>query len=336
MGQYDLYISGAKIIKERYPELWHLSFPRHIVPPNGYANTKVAGASVASELLMSVSMPKHEFNKTMVDTVLIAWKLAELQVPTFFVGQDIIEDLAQSEPPADLILSELNWPHDGMIFMLPERFQRAYFKRVVPFVALAKQPSGKQNPPACVTKVLPASPAIGIEIPGRHAMIFTAPIFFTPDKPVDYAGSWPTDARVGDVIADPMFYDSTNENEIGYLPNSCVPMKEEDIELTNKIFMVGLWLLMLLNSEPQHLQMGVVTCKRKQKSAHEAKGESDLWSPNFIGRAYVRSESQGGTHASPRAHSRRAHWTHQAHGPQRSLRTLKWIKRTMVNVKVEA
>lgn len=321
------------MLSQRYPALWRICFPRHYVPPNGYPNTKVAATSTAGQLLGSV---EGRMNKTMVDTVLISWKLVELGMPTFFVGHDIIADLAQSEPPADMRLNELHWPHDAMIFMLPESFQRSYFHRVVPFVAIARQPTGRLEPPAIVQRVLPDSPPIGIEVTGNHTMIFTAPIFFSPQKPVDYAGSWPIDAVVGDVVRDPQFYDSTESNATGFLNDVEVPLKEEDIELTNKIFMVGLWLLMLLNAEPQHLELGAVACARKPKHAHDPKGSNDLWSPNLIGRAYRRVEWQGGTHASPRAHSRRAHWTHVAHGPGRTLRTLRWIKRMMVNVKREA
>src|SRR5262249_37412201 len=44
-------------------------------------------------------------------------------------------------------------------------------------------------------------------------------------------------------------------------------------------------------------------------------GQREFWTPNFIGLNYrVRREPCGGTHAGPRFHWRKGHWTHQPIG----------------------
>jgi len=329
MGQYDLYIKGAQVLREKFPDLWKLAQPRHYVSPQGYANIKCVSTSLVGQMLMTVSKTQEEYDKVMITTTCIMWKLVEQGVPIFYIGQNLIEDLAQSEPPKDMALSELEWPHEAMIFMLPEQFQQQYFRRCVPFICIARQPAEDAYPPPNLLRVLTMKRCMKIDIRTKFLVLFSAPIFYTPMKPVDYAISCKAEDTVSSVVSDTVFYDGTDDNRKGWLSPDDIPTREEDIELNTKIFLTGLWIMMLLNAEPQHVEMGTITCARKAKS-HD--GKADLWSPNMIGRSYARKEL-GGTHASPRAHIRRGHWHHIVYGAGRAGRRLTWIKRHFVGVK---
>ena len=137
-------------------------------------------------------------------------------------------------------------------------------------------------------------------------------------------------ATVGDIVVNPIFIDSTQpDNRPDYL--EIVPTREEDIELLSKMFQVSLWLMMVMNAEPQWIEPHTVSCHRKPSKAHDDGWARDLWYPNFLGRNYtLPTIPLGGTHASPRYHPRRGHWTHQPYGPKSTLRKLKWLRRMFV------
>jgi hypothetical protein len=333
----------AKQVKANNPGLWRVLLPRHIVPPPGYVSPVIAAGCFASELELAarISRGTVKATKPQVDCVLMTWAAAEAGMPTYFVGHDLITDLALSDVMQDLRLGELEWPHDAMLFFLPERFQKAFFGRGVPFVGVCRIPAGLQPVPECVRRVVPPGMVdfgISAEYSGQWAYVFYAPVMFNDGKSVEYSGSWPMDKPVGDCLKEPEFIDGTYGNESRFLPPTEVPSEAEDLELLNKIFAVTLWMLLLLNGEPEQVELGAVTCVRKKSrkaaEAGQEKAEDDLWSPNVIGWRYSSpKEALGGTHASPRAHPRRGHWTRQPYGPGRTLRKPVWIKRLMVGVR---
>jgi len=73
-------------------------------------------------------------------------------------------------------------------------------------------------------------------------------------------------------------------------------------------------------------------CERKEKVRHGHLVKEALWKPAWFGEHYAirREASLGGTHASPRLHFRRGHFTNQPYGPKSTLRKKLWIDPILV------
>jgi len=331
----------AQMIEDEAGEsVWKLVYPRRYVPPQGYANPRWNSALL--EVYMHFMDNPHP-NKVEVDCILCAWQILKNLVPTFFVGQDFAESLVQTEPPENLTIRELQWPFDGMCFMLPEKFQMDYLGVHVPFVRMALQETGPQPAPERVKKFYPWAPTFGISADayGEKAFIITFTAMYD-DKPVDYSGSFSdldtlhkmmTDQRYQDFCVDP---ESAKEMEIVAQTNTV-----EDMKLIKKVIALCGHLLLAMNAVPEQIEHEFMLRPPKLRNGVVVK--SELWSPNFIGRKYTWLRESGasqGTHASPRLHPRRGHWRHQPIGPRfedKSKRQSKviWIRPMLVGAKTE-
>ena len=98
----------------------------------------------------------------------------------------------------------------------------------------------------------------------------------------------------------------------------------EDKLFSKKMVRLAITLVMLMSARPALVE----TPTKNGPPATAGKASRKLAAPNWVGRTYrsARSESAGGTHASPHVHWRRGHWRHQAHGPKLSLRKDLWIE----------
>ena len=142
------------------------------------------------------------------------------------------------------------------------------------------------------------------------------------------------DKNIGEVLKTTTFVDATDNNALEFIDPDIAPTSAEDIVICNKIFSIAVWMLLAMEAEPEHISPCELIRPEKIKRGRVVKEE--LWSPNFVGRSYVWDrEPQGGTHASPRMHRRRGHWTHQPFGPGRTQRKLIRIAPCWVNMKKE-
>jgi hypothetical protein len=277
-------------------------------------------------------------NKVEIDTILSSWQICKALVPTYFVGKEFSEALVNTTPPENLVISELQWPHEGMVFALHEDFQWSYFKRCVPFLRVATHPTGKQPAPLLVKRVYPRAPDFGIseEKYGENCFIVTATVMFG-DKPVDYSASFPDTESVGRMMNDQQYQNfcvdpiSAREMEIIAATNTM-----EDMELLKKIIALAAHLLLAMNAVPEHIEKPVIIWPEREKVRRKHAEREWVWTPHFLGRHYRWEQervSLGGTHASPRMHPRVGHWRHQPHGPGRTQKKLLWIKPMLVGAK---
>lgn len=341
----DILREAYAHLKAASPEVMKLVYPRRIVPPQGFPNPLGNGVALACHL--SFNRPDHPLNPTMVKCLLIAWKLAELGSPVYFVGHDLATALAMTDAPDESFpMDQLKWPHDALTFVLPDKFSIAYFGRRVPFLRVARQPSRKMDPPECVTAVAPQWEAVGIQskMAGDDAVLVGATVMYRSKRnageefPVDFAFSCSSCEKIGDVIKSHEFIDDAKFGEqmhviepfVSYVEDETT--EEQDLELTNRMVALGLQLVMAMTALPQHIQMGAMARPAKIKRGEIVRDE--LWNPNVFGGAYILHRPKApaeGTHASPRLHRRRGHWrTKQRYGPNNSLVKCVWIEPTWI------
>jgi hypothetical protein len=340
-NRFAMLEATAKMIEEEAGVgVWRTVYPRRYVPPAGYANPRWNSALL--EVYMHF-MDNPKPNKVEIDCILCGWQIIKNLVPTFFVGQEFAESLVQTEPPENLTIRELQWPFEGMCFVLPEKFQMDYLGVHVPFVRMAIHKTGPQPAPERVKKFYPWAPTFGIseEKYGENAFIITFTAMYD-DKPVDYSGSFSdldtidrmmTDQKYQDFCVDPV---SAKEMEIVAQTNTV-----EDMILIKKVIALCAHLLLAMNAVPEQIEADHMLRPPKLKNGVVVKQE--LWAPRWIGRTYTWNRDRvnhGGHHASPRLHPRRGHWRRQQIGPrvedkkQRQSKVI-WIKPMLVGAKPE-
>lgn len=324
------------------PKRWAVVCPRSYANQPGYFNPRLDSGFMAIYLeFMAASRP----NKVEIDCILSSWKICENLVPTFFVGQEFAEALVCTQPPENMVLGDLKWPFDGMVFVLPEKFQREHFGTLVPFVRAARMPARLHRPPPMIQEAYGTNRGFGLEDSdyGEYAIIVTATVM-EHGRPVDYSGSFRDKDSLGmmmsDARYDKFYKDQERALQLGYTD---LGSDTKDLELLKKIIALVGHLLLAMNAVPEQIEAPTVVFPLKEKVQKRTPTKNWTWNPHFLGRHYRWQREKvehGGTHASPRLHPRIGHWRHQLIGPRfedRSLRQHKviWIRPTLVGAKPE-
>ena len=315
-----------------FPMTAKLCHPRHIIPPSGYFNPKWYSA-----LIYGLSRFWDEPAATAqphTSGALIALHLIKYGVPTYFVRHDYAQAVAQTDPPEDFRLSEILWPLDAMLFVLPDSFIQPYFGWYIPFVSVARVKAGVYPRDA---RLHQASELLWLKDIGvEHDMImFHFPLLRKTLPAVDYTGAYPLTSSVT-IIGNAGWHDATYYEDVYFPAATLLNVPDEgpqgDVEraLHHKVLNFVIRLLLALTAEPDHLTSGAL--QRKQKLKHGKIVQNELWNPNLLGWNYrvecSGGESQGGTHASPRMHWRRGVHRYQVKGHRNQLVPVRDLPRT--------
>lgn len=334
-----------KILKELPtldPAPFSATYPRRILPPNGYLNPKYFSVTLWNSLkIWSDTDMRMLPHITCFTNALIH---IQHRVPTYFVRSEFAQVVAQTDLPVDFKLSELVWPLPAMLFVLPTEFVRRYFGYLCPFISVTKVPQGIL--PKVLTglpKDVPFEKYENIDNKAERLNI-VYPVFSDDGLPTDYTGSYPLDINFDD-IKTARFEDATYLEEAqltklelsNHYDRESTPTGEEEQKFTLKVQSFALQLLVILSACQNVITNG--TLARPVSFKKGVRVREELWNPNLIGWNYraQRSETTGekGTHASPRLHWRRGHVRNQPFGPKpwtaETPKRLKWIEPVLVN-----
>lgn len=312
---------ASEMLEAVQPHLWSRCYPRHILVPSGYATPKYYGVSVAGHLCMLQSVgPESPEAHTLV--TLSSLNLARFGVPTYFVDKEFAEAVAHTRLPEGLRFSDLQWPLDALLFVLPEAFCRKHFGWHTPFIALNRIRKGQHPHPGDA----PILAAATLNPNQLRPMLATSDRFsmaacLLPDDgtthPIDYTASYPVDMNVN-ASEKATFMDATPyEYETWGVPRITgnMPTGAEDAVLTQKLLEFSVKLLLVLAARPGLVHNGTLVRPEKVK---KGRTRNALWNPNTVGAGYrvnrPATGSSTGTHAGPRMHWRWGHYTHQAIG----------------------
>lgn len=325
-------------IRKTHPEIWKLVHPRKIATPQGYTKPTINSALLSIHLdFMENPTP----NKVEIDCILSAWQICKSLVPTIFVGKEFSEALVNTEPPENLVIRDLKWPYEGMVFALHDDFMWKYFRRAVPFLRVVTHPTGKQIAPTNVRRVYPHAHQFGISEQSfdKNAFIVTATVMFG-DKPVDYSASFPDNESLGNMMNDQEYQEFTADPDtmktLGLIEANIG--RDEDLLLLKKIIALAAHLLLAMNAVPEQVEPPTIVWPLKDKIRCKTPERDWVWNPHFLGRQYRWQRERvdgGGTHASPRLHPRMGHWRHQPFGPGRTQKKVIWIKPMLIGAKIE-
>lgn len=319
------------LLEERRPDFIKLARPRRVLPPFGFHNPKYYPVSLYSNAMMTVLSPE---DKTATVGYTVQRKLLDYGVPTYFVKEDLLNDLVLTEPPKDLQLNDqLKWPMPAMTLMIPKAFAKRYFGAEVLNITIVRFEPDEELPSRFVTET---GPAEKILVPGPYPRFaFHSEVLDRTGLLSAYGQSQPMKGQtIGELLADEVLYyghfiDSLSKPE----PDFFDP--EKDGEITSKLISVALKVLMVMAARPNLITEGV--CQRVAKMKKGVEREA-LWQPNYIGATYVsrvKAAHQGGTHESPRIHWRRGHMRNQAYGPGRVDHKIMWIEPALIGASEE-
>jgi hypothetical protein len=111
------YSEFVAYYQSRYPAQLRGFMPEYqIEEPANYWPVK----TFAVGAMMSWDSLKHEVNNSYRTYCRASMLAMVYQTPTFFVTSQLVAAALRTELPADLDLSQLNWPFPIMVFMLPK------------------------------------------------------------------------------------------------------------------------------------------------------------------------------------------------------------------------
>ncbi|HEY5911330.1 MAG TPA: hypothetical protein VJA21_12075 [Verrucomicrobiae bacterium] len=274
--------------------------PRRVLTPDGYHSTKCVAAGLYALLTQArLAAEVGEVLPTEVTGSTFCYRVLDHDVPVYFVDDEFARAVAATELPGDFTFGDLNWPQSGMVVGWPPRFIQEYTGRDFCYVYAANCPAGSYYP-----KGLERAPVI--EVPeGRSKIGWFYYATTASGRPECFVSAYLIKDKLAQAITDYTYTDFTGE------PATKV---QADKELTERVSVLMLKLLVILNMRPSFIASGTQQPPRRAKHARERKRE--LWSANFIGRGYRLARERHGTHISPRIHVRRGHVTWQVTGPR--------------------
>ena len=278
------------------------------------------------------AVDRTAFSRDTGGTVLKAIRaLNDFEVPTFFVAADLFQSLINTDLPADFSMEEMPWPFPAMLFALPH--------------GMLLCPCGHINLMAVIKTE-----------PGR-TYAFEQPLWSNPFLQKSIITNWPVHERretmiivalasSGKIFTWESPLDSTAISEasnatvhgfgLDYGQNDGEAMNpEEELFASKSIPKSALQLILGMLACPEFIETGVQVREAKE---HKKKKQCELWSPNFIGRAYRKPEAVIGDagdneHGHRRIHWRRGHFRHQRSGNGKTVIKVIWIQRQLIGAK---
>lgn len=307
----------AVLAEENLPNIWTTCYPKRIIPPPGYANPRLYSASLTSCALLW-EKPKMVMLPHTV-CALNALKQAQMMVPTYFIRNEFAQAVANTKLPMDFKLSELRWPLNAMLFVLPDNFVKSFFKLNVPFLSVCRV--DKETYPTSndyrwaakhgweISKFVPIFNEV-------DRMCLHFPCYTGDDLPCDCSGSWPLKLDLSTILSAD-FVDATiyERSLVPYaLPEIIgAPTLEEEKELNSKVTLFAIKLMLAFTARPHIIKNGSIA--RKAQLRHGKPWRDALYNPSTVGWDYIIQRASNGpgtgTHASPKLNWRPGHFTHQ-------------------------
>jgi hypothetical protein len=306
------------IVGDKLPNLWRDCYPRRIIPPQGYTNPKIYSAQLSACAMLW----QHPEMSLLPHTTCCLNQILQvgMAVPTYFIHPDFARAVANTKLPADFKLSEIKWPLDAMLFVLPDAFVAEYFKFNIPFIAVSKCLEGVYP----TLKQTATAKKRGWELKNftpvmnqGDKLLLHFPCYFKNDMPCDYSGSWPLNLDLS-AMKDAPYIDATGfEARYHDLPGgapepSDAPAPSQEEALRNLVTLFAIKLMLAFTARPHFIRQGSVA--RPARARQGVIVRDALWNPNLVGWDYVAPHGGGtgeGTHSSPRMHYRCGHFTNQ-------------------------
>lgn len=330
-------------IERHFPSIFQTASPRRYEIPPDYVNPK----QMATLLYWSIwdrsdwtrdarDFLKPDEQSVAVDqeglNLLVLAKLSNYAVPTYFVSGGVLQSLINTDLPRDLVMHELPWPMPAMLFAIPKGMLLTPTGHITLMVVAKLDASEECRFQAGIQWDNPElNRWIATAYP-THADRETMAVLALASDGKTYLWECPLDSLTVQGGADIRVQgiDLTAEKE------ECAGLNPQEEQFASRnLPEAALQLLLGMLACPEMIEAG-----ERTRGAREKKGKtkSELWSPNFFGRAYRKYELTGDPDENeerekchPRPHWRRGHFRHQRFGAGRAGIRIIWIRRVLIN-----
>jgi hypothetical protein len=313
-------------LREKFPIAMASLYPRRYVECRGYISPKDIGALLCTGLYQTHSLGGIEKTGNAFKLMYPAVRyLQDRSVPLLFLAPDLMRAVQRTDFDGDIDWVNMRLPYEHGVLVLPHGGLTHPKDGEVAFMIWSRIVAGTYKKPVWD---VPSKGMCDVEITTKGAFAMVACLPYG-DVPVWYDSNLSTEYRPTLKLRN-LFY-LGDEETIPSIVSGCLldsDLTSEDSSFLEDLGVVLFGTLLAMASRPTLFTPESVHHKVPQKNN---KPWPRVWSPNIVGQHYrPKSEPRGGTHASPRMHWRRGHFTNQPHGPGKSLRKQLWIEPTLV------
>jgi hypothetical protein len=283
-------------VEETLPAIWKRLNPRRYQVPDGYGQPKhlaLLGAAAQISSLTGFRQVGVESHAAGPIAYLALARLAGMNVPTYFVGRDMVEALMRTDLPEKFALQDVRWPLPALHVCLPEGALTDPVGRSFTHLIIARVEGGKTY------QLVPEIADPGVIAP-EDAIVTLA---YCPDA--TGAACWHHGLNGDSVV-------------VGSVDAYVLPVPDyadESEAVADRLFgdtcrRLALQILLAMVARPELIEAETLARPPKIKGGREV--HPGLWNPNFLGKAYrsKRQSSEGDVagEGHKRTHWRRGHF----------------------------
>jgi hypothetical protein len=293
------------LLKEFPKEQVLAYYPRHIVTPMAYLDPKyfsVLNFRFIHNQLLTGTTPTPQNQEDTQECETFSAVLVEKMVPTYFLAEEFLESVDQTDFLESFTFSQLHFPMPGFLLVLPDQF---------------------------------TAPRVSLNVPFVMVSTYEGLLYIHPFA-VNDAGNF---ARVSTTIRFEGVQESIQASiERGEAYQS--EDKSDEYKYNVYIFGLVLKLLIIISTKPHALVDSLdQPPARKQRTRKNGTIKTDaLWNATFIGKGYSaqRIGAGGGSGPGKRMHWRRGHLRNQRYGENRSLVKVVWIEPVLIHGELQS
>jgi hypothetical protein len=292
--------------------------PEHLIEePANYWPVK----TFAVGAMMAWDSAKYRVDNTLRSYCRLSTLAIGYRTPTVFVTPQLVSAALRTELPADLDLSQFNWPFPVMLFMLPRGSICHPTEGEAPFVCIGLtptefgMPTTERTTEVQFTSSCPQLISVSMMPQTVPVQIYHSCAPITPGVTFTeaVAKSLATEFFLG---VDSVLLETASDRLV--LDSS---------QFTISLWRLGLTLVLLVGAHYELVEYGQPLKKIRSKRT----GQTTQWyGPNIVGRLYhtqVRPQNDGSSQGpGKRPHWVRGHLKNQPYGAQHALRKLIWVQ----------
>jgi hypothetical protein len=304
----------AKQIKAKHPVIWQMLEPKVFKGTENYNDHKAIYCDFAVPFMAIDSKSPEMFHSYGVMDSLFRFTLQkDFNIPIFFVSKPLLDAVIKSNANFSIDWETMRFPYSSFNFVMPKNSLHINSEEIV-YID--------------ISRLLPAERR-------RMMTIAQLPTHFdkNPDKPSLVINAVTTrGTKYTKQLCEPFnpfeYYDLT-KNE--FLLEGEVEMVRPESEELDRLPNIVFNLLFAMAARPELIETG-------RKLGRQKKSNSEIWSPNIIGRKYTVKHSEGydelsSEHGTKRMHWRRGHFRNQPYGKGLTETKIIWLEPSLIGVK---
>lgn len=298
----DLFTSKGWMPYKRF-------YPRNVIPPSGYPSSKEASAIIANLAYVTSLKRKVDNDPLIAAELIVIDQWVKLGAQVYFADSDLLDAAANTELPDSYAFSDLKWPVEAFVLMLPHGWAKQNAGKDCNYVLVAKVDAG---PRACLLN--------DKSLNGRVTVDRIAMAFQSRDPGQEGLGCYRIVHNADKPLSEKLPLHKIQDT-----------MDRADADFSNKLSQTILAFLLILGTKPKEAIEYAYGPRNKVSS--NGSGGLETYTGLKLGQGYYRKYPRGNTNTGREvaSHFRRGHLRNQRHGPGYALTKLIWIEPVMVN-----